>query len=75
MDGGPRAQHTSFMVTFQMCVKPSSSPYFSFSTGVTTAVSSVSAWTKSQKNTIREGSGEHHRAESPRLGLSPWGGG
>lgn len=72
--GWGRAQRTSSMVTFQMCVKLSSRPYFSFRRGVTTAVSSVSAWKKRQRNTIRKGPGEHHRAKSPHTGLSPWGG-
>lgn len=61
---GSWAQHTSFMVTFQICVRASSSPYFSFRTGVTSSDRNVSACRKRHRNTIREDAGELHGAKS-----------
>lgn len=60
---GPWAQRTSLMVTFQICVRASSSPYFSFRTGVTNAVRNVSACRKRHRNTIRVDPGELHGAK------------
>lgn len=62
-----RAQRTSSMVTFQMCVKLLSRPYFSFRRGVTTAVSSVSAWKKRQRNTSEKALGSTTEPRVPVL--------